>query len=177
MAQPGPERPGGVRRRTVFQRFVTLTALLATMEAHLQPRPSMGGETMQDGLLVVASAHDVAASLDRIAEVAAEAGFRPVVRVDHALSAAEVGMQLRPTVLLLLANPQGGTPLMRCDQRVGIELPLRVLAWEDETGQVKVAIGDPSGLEQRFELGDICGEPLARLRAITGRLLDSVRRP
>jgi uncharacterized protein (DUF302 family) len=70
-------------------------------------------------------------------------------RIDHAAGAAKVGKALRPTELLIFGNPQGGTPFMECAQSVGIDLPLKVLVWEDATAQVRLGYNDPAYLAQR----------------------------
>jgi uncharacterized protein (DUF302 family) len=56
--------------------------------------------------------------------------------IDHAAAAQKVGLFLRPTRLLIFGNPQAGTPLMQSRQTIGLDLPLRVLVWEDEAGKV-----------------------------------------
>ena len=91
---------------------------------------------LADGLITVASAHPVAETVDRLAAAAAAAGMTVFARVDHAAGAADAGMSLRPTELILVGNPRGGTPLMQDGQTAGIDLPLRALAWEDAGGRV-----------------------------------------
>jgi uncharacterized protein (DUF302 family) len=60
-----------------------------------------------------------------------------------------VGKKLRPTELLIFGNPQGGTPLMECSQTAGIDLPLKALVREDESGQVWLGYNDPAFLATR----------------------------
>jgi uncharacterized protein (DUF302 family) len=88
------------------------------------------------GLVSVRSAHGVAETLDRLEQAAREAGLAIAGRIDHGANAAKVGQTLRPTALLLFANPKAGTPLIQIRQTIGIDLPLKALAWEDERGQV-----------------------------------------
>lgn len=80
-------------------------------------------------------------ALDRVEATAKAAGFFIVTRVDPFGGAEGVGPTLRPTALLIFGKPQGGTPLMQCDRRVGIDLPLKALAWKDESGQVRPGRG------------------------------------
>ena len=56
-------------------------------------------------------------------------------RIDHAANAAHANLSLRPTELLIFGNAQGGTPLMQLQQTAAIDLPLKVLVWQDEAGQ------------------------------------------
>lgn len=81
-----------------------------------------------EDLLTVKSGHAVMETLDRVEAAAKSAGFFIVTRVDHSGAAEGVGLKLRPTALLVFGKPQGGTPLMQCDQRIGIDLPLKALA-------------------------------------------------
>jgi uncharacterized protein (DUF302 family) len=73
-------------------------------------------------------------------------------RVDHAAGAASVGLQLRPTELVIFGNPQGGTVLMQDQQLAGIDLPLKALIWEDAAGKVWLTYNDPAWIAQRHSL-------------------------
>jgi hypothetical protein len=77
------------------------------------------------GLITVASPHTVAQTLDRVIAAIAPLGLVVFARIDHAQSAASVGLPLRPTQLLIFGNPKGGTPLMQDRQVAGIDLPLK----------------------------------------------------
>src|SRR5689334_20212039 len=101
------------------------------------------------GLLTVRSAHSVAVTIDRLVAAVAEAGLTVFARIDHAQGAAEAGLELRPTELLLFGHARGGTPLMRDRQTAGIDLPLKALAWEDAEGAVWVTYNDASWLAER----------------------------
>jgi uncharacterized protein (DUF302 family) len=63
-------------------------------------------------------------------------GMAIFARIDHAAGAAEVGMSLRPTELLVFGSPKRGTPLMQSAQTIGIDLPLKVLVWQDASGKL-----------------------------------------
>lgn len=130
-----------------------------------------------DELISVRSNRPVAETIDRLQQRVTAAGFFVAARVDHAKGAAGVGLALRPTELLVFGNPKGGTPLMQCDQRVGIDLPLRALAWQDEGGQVWLGMTDPRALKSRFDLGPACDQPIAAIEAVVRRLLDATGEP
>jgi uncharacterized protein (DUF302 family) len=72
--------------------------------------------------------------------------------VDHAAAAKTAGMDLRPTELIIFGNPKLGTPLMHADQRAGLDLPLKALAWQDADGKVFVTYADPATLAARYQL-------------------------
>lgn len=109
---------------------------------------------MVDGLTAIASSLGAKATMDRLeAEVKAR-GLTVFARIDHAGGAAEAGLSLRPTELLVFGNAKGGTPLMQANQTAGIDLPLKALVYEDETGAVWFAYDDPSWIARRHGLGE-----------------------
>lgn len=73
----------------------------------------------------------------------------PVATVEHALGTASIGAQLRPTQVTFVGNPAVGTPLLQASQTIGIDLPVRYLAWEDDASTVRVAYPDIRALAQR----------------------------
>ena len=102
-----------------------------------------------DGLVAATSPYGPKETMDRVEILLKEQGMTIVARVDHAAGAAKVGKKLRPTEVLIFGNPQGGTPFMECSQTIGIDLPLKMLVWEDETGQVWLGYNDPAYLAGR----------------------------
>ena len=126
-----------------------------------------------DDLMSVKSARPVAETLDRVEERAKAQGFFIVARVEHAKAAEGVGLKLRPTALLVFGKPQGGTAIMQCDQRAGLDLPLKALAWQDEAGQVWLGMLDPAVLKARYALPAACDAPLAAMAGVVKGLLDT----
>jgi uncharacterized protein (DUF302 family) len=108
-----------------------------------------------DGLLSVRSPHSVTTTMTRLEDAVKERGFAVIAKVDHAAGAARVNKTLRPTMLLIFGNPQGGTPLMECAQTAGIDLPLKALVWEDASGAVMLSYNDPKYLGARHK-ADAC---------------------
>jgi len=106
-----------------------------------------------DGLITIRSVHGPKDTMNRFeAEVKAK-GMTVFARTDHAAGAAEVGLPLRPTELLIFGNAKGGTPLMQAVQTIGIDLPLKALVWQDAAGATWLAYNDPSWLARRHGLG------------------------
>ena len=103
-------------------------------------------------LLHKLSPHDVATTIDRLAQAVEMAGGTVFARVDHADAAGHVGLDLRPTQVLIFGNPKVGTRLMQANQTIGIELPMRVLACEDADGQVHVHYPDVAELAADFDI-------------------------
>ena len=102
-----------------------------------------------DGLIAVKSPHAASETMNRFEVNAKQRGLNIFARIDHAAGAAKAGKSLRPTEVLIFGNPQGGTPFMECAQSAGIDLPLKVLVWEDAQGQVWLGYNDPAYLAQR----------------------------
>jgi len=102
-----------------------------------------------NGLITIASAHGVKETVDRLAAEVKAKGLTVFARIDHAAGAQAVGMTLRPTELLIFGNAKGGTPLMQALETIGIDLPLKALAYEDAAGKVWLAYNDPAWLAER----------------------------
>jgi uncharacterized protein (DUF302 family) len=107
-----------------------------------------------NGLTSIASRFGVRETIDRLAAVVTSAGMLVFARIDHAKNAIQIGMELRPTELLIFGHPKGGTPLMQDKQTVGIDLPVKALAWEDEEGTVWLTYNEAEWLATRHGLGD-----------------------
>jgi uncharacterized protein (DUF302 family) len=122
---------------------------------------------MADGLITLACSFPVQETIDRLSEAVTRAGLVIFARVDHAKGAADVGMPLRPTQLLLFGQARGGTPLMQENQTAGIDLPLKALAWTDENGQTWLSYNDPEWIAQRHGLGEAS---MAAVQAMQGGL-------
>lgn len=99
-------------------------------------------------LITKPSAHSVSDTLDRLAAAVEGAGAKVFARIDHAAGASKVGMELRPTQMLMFGNPKLGTPALLAGQTAGLDLPLRVVAYEDASGNVFVAYHNPRELSE-----------------------------
>jgi uncharacterized protein (DUF302 family) len=102
-----------------------------------------------DGLVTVRSSYSLKETLKRLETEVKAKGLTVFARIDHAAGAAEVGLSLRPTELLIFGNAKGGTPLMQSVQTIGIDLPLKILIWQDEAGGTWLSYNDPSWLAKR----------------------------
>lgn len=106
----------------------------------------------EDGLVTVAARGDAKSVTARLETALREAGLHVFARIDHGAGAAEAGLELRPTVLLIFGNAKSGTPLMQAAQTLGIDLPLKMLVWEDAAGKVWLTHNDPHFLAARHGL-------------------------
>lgn len=107
-----------------------------------------------NGLITMKSPHSVDATLDRFEKAVKSKGMTVFTRIDHTAGANKVDLVLRPTKVLIFGNPKIGTLLMQSNQTAAIDLPLKLLAWEDENGQVWIAYNDPGYLVQRHNISD-----------------------
>ena len=106
-----------------------------------------------DGLIACVSKFGPKETMDRLAAAVTSRGISIVAGIDHAAAAAAIGMELRPTEVLIFGNPRAGTPLMQAVQSVGIDLPLKALVWHDEGGTTRLAYNDSQWLAQRHGVG------------------------
>src|SRR3974390_1734265 len=106
-----------------------------------------------EGLTTRPSSHGPKETMNRLEAAVKAKGMTVFARIDHAAGAAEVGLPLRPTELLIFGNAKGGTPLMQSNQAVGIDLPLKALVWEDAAGDTWLSYNDPSWIAKRHGLG------------------------
>ncbi|MEM6254996.1 MAG: DUF302 domain-containing protein [Cyanobacteria bacterium P01_D01_bin.156] len=123
--------------------------------------------TAPTGLVVKVSPHSVDKTETRFKQILEKKGLNLFATVEHDKNAAGVGLELRPTRVVIFGNPKIGTPLMQCEQTMAIDLPQKVLIWEDEEGQTQVAYNDPQYLGGRHRL-DGCG--VESLKTIAGAL-------
>jgi uncharacterized protein (DUF302 family) len=107
---------------------------------------SLSGIAKAENMITKTSPHTVAVTIDRLAAAVEGAGAKVFARVDHAAGAASVDMELRPTQMLMFGNPKLGTPAMLASQTMGLDLPLRVLAYETEDGSVVVTYENPADM-------------------------------
>ena len=131
----------------------------------------MSVQARADDLIAVKSTKSVSETLDRLKKIVSDDGFFIVARVPHSEAAKGAGLTLLPTELMIFGKPQGGTPIMVCNQRAGIDLPLRAVSWQDKAGQVWLAMLDPQALKTRFSLGPECDAPIKAMDAAVRKYL------
>ena len=88
------------------------------------------------GLVTIQSAHGVSQTADRLEALLKEKGLKIFIRINHAAGARKAGVALRPTELIIFGNPKVGAPLMARQQSIAIDLPQKMLIWEDAAGNV-----------------------------------------
>jgi uncharacterized protein (DUF302 family) len=120
-----------------------------------------------EGLITIRSNYGPQESMERLAAQVKARGLTVFAHIDHAAGAAAAGLSLRPTDVLIFGNAKGGTPLMQSVQTIGIDLPLKVLVWQDDAGSTWFSYNDPAWLVRRHGLGP---EVETSVKALTGAL-------
>jgi len=115
---------------------------------------SVGVFAADNGLISKKSKYSVHETIDRLEKVLKEKGITVALRWDHAQRAKDVGIPLRPTELLIFGNPKLGSHFFTSKQTAGIDLPLKMLAYEDEKGQVWLTYNDPAYIAKRHDITD-----------------------
>ncbi|MGB8732996.1 MAG: DUF302 domain-containing protein [Candidatus Sulfotelmatobacter sp.] len=106
----------------------------------------------KNGIIDVPSNHSVDETVARLKNILQSKGITLFVLIDHSGEAKKVGMQMPPTKLLIFGNPKGGTPLMLAAPSIAIDLPLKILVWEDGQGRVWLSYNSTEYLQQRHGL-------------------------
>lgn len=120
-----------------------------------------------EGLVELKSAHSASDTGTRLAAAIEARKLTLFARVDHAAGAKKIDKTLRPTEVFIFGNPNGGTPLMECAQSMGIDLPLKMLVWQEADGSVMLGYNDPAWLAKRH--GTACEQPVAGIaKALEG---------
>lgn len=104
-----------------------------------------------EGLKVSRSQHGVAETVRRLEVAIARYGMTVFTRIDHGAGAEKVGLDLPPTIVILFGNARAGTPLMQARPTIGIDLPLKVLVWQDGEG-TWLGYNDPVWISRRHGL-------------------------
>jgi uncharacterized protein (DUF302 family) len=102
-----------------------------------------------EGLTTIRSSFNPKTTMERLETEIRAKGLNVFARIDHAAGAAEVGLPLAPTDLIIFGNTRGGTPLMQSIQTVGIDLPLKILVWQDAANNTWLSYNEPSWIAQR----------------------------
>lgn len=129
-----------------------------------------------DGLTTIPSSFGPKETMDRLESEIRAMGMAVFARIDHAAGAAEAGLPLGPTEVIIFGSAKAGTPLMQMDQTVGIDLPLKALVWQDAAGKTWLSYNQPAWIAQRHGIGEkavgIIAKMAAALAAVSQRAAD-----
>lgn len=125
-----------------------------------------------DGMLSVESQFDVETTADRLEKMLIQKGMTIFNRVRHSESAGKVGIQLNETQLIIFGNPKAGSPLMKCQQTVAIDLPQKALIWIDENGKVWISYNDVRYLVKRHGVQN-CTKVISKIEKLLANITRS----
>jgi uncharacterized protein (DUF302 family) len=120
--------------------------------AHSQSEQSEGTSmttTADNGIIEMGSRHSVDETVEKLKQILAAKAVTLFALVDHSGEAAKVGMKMPPTKLLIFGNPKAGTPLMLATPSIAIDLPLKILVWQDLQERVWVSYNSDAYLQKR----------------------------
>ncbi len=130
-----------------------------------------------EGLKTVRSNFGPAETMNRFEAELKPHGLGVFARINHAALAAEVGLTLRPTEVILFGNPRGGTPLMQANQTIGIDLPLKALVWQDASGKTWLSYNEPAWLAKRHQITGAKGPIAAMTKAVSDIVTKAIGGP
>jgi uncharacterized protein (DUF302 family) len=122
-----------------------------------------------NGIVDKPSNHSVDEIVEKLKGILQSKGVTLFATVDHSGEAAKVGMQMPPTKLLIFGSPKAGTPLMLATPSIAIDLPLKILIWEDAQGKVWVSYNSPSYLQQRHRIPPELMQNIAVIEALASK--------
>ena len=124
-----------------------------------------------DELIEATSPHPVAKTVDQLAAAVENAGAKVAARIDHQANAKSVGRDIPAATVLIFGNPQVGTPFIAANPRAGLDLPLRVLVYDDG-GRTRLVATAPETLVTRHGLEGV-DEAVATMRGAIGKLMEA----
>jgi len=110
------------------------------------------GSAADKGIVTIPSNHTVDDTVDRLKNILQSKGITLFAVIDHSGEAEKVGMSMPPTKLLIFGSPKAGTPLMLAAPSIAIDLPLKILVWQDAREKVWLSYNSPEYLRDRHGL-------------------------
>ena len=144
--------------------FAILAVLIMTVSAYAA-----------EGMVNVKSSFGVKETGDRLESVLKEKGMTIFNRVNNSEAAQNVGVELRETELIIFGNPKVGSPLMKCQQSVAIDLPQKALIWKDSEGKTWISYNNPRYLNKRHNISN-CEDVISKIeKALAGIARDIIK--
>jgi uncharacterized protein (DUF302 family) len=130
------------------------------------PASAASSMKKKNGIVDVPSNHSVDETVERVKNILQSKGITLFALIDHSGEAEKVGMKMPPTKLLIFGNPKGGTPVMLAAPSIAIDLPLKILVWQDGEGKVWLSYNSPEYLQERHGLPEELLQNIAVVRAL-----------
>jgi uncharacterized protein (DUF302 family) len=125
--------------------------------------------TKKNGIVDLASNHSVDETVKRLTGILKSKGITIFAVIDHSGEAEKVGMKMPPTKLVIFGSPKAGTPLMLASPSIAIDLPLKILVWQDARGRVWVSYNSPEYLQERHEIPQDLMENISGIEVLAAK--------
>ncbi len=126
-------------------------------------------KAMNNGIVDKPANHSVDETVEKLKGILQSKGVALFAMVDHSGEAAKVGMKMPPTKLLIFGSPKAGTPLMLASPSVAIDLPLKILIWEDAQGKAWLSYNSPAYLQERHSIPAELMQNIAIIEALAAK--------
>jgi len=150
----------------IIYTFLILGMLSACNQSSEKPENisvsvSVNDSEIESGLITLQSEFSFDETIMRLDKTLTEKGFTIIAVVPHSKAAQKAGFEITPATLFIFGNPKIGSKLMKCNPTIALDLPQRMLIWENENDKVMLTYNDPVYLQERHELGD-CGQKVIK---------------
>ena len=125
-----------------------------------------------NGIIDKPTSHSVDETVEKLKGMLRDKGITLFALIDHSGEAEEVGIKMRPTKLLIFGSPKAGTPLMLTAPSSAIDLPLKILIWEDAQGKVWVSYNSPTYLQERHNLAQQLLPNIGAVETLAGKVAE-----
>jgi uncharacterized protein (DUF302 family) len=140
---------------------IAMTIYLISLRGSVHPVPEVNSQsskeapmapTTENGIITIPSNHSADQTVEKLKGILQAKGVMLFALVDHSGEAEKAGMKMPPTKLLIFGNPKGGTPIMLAAPTAAIDLPLKILVFEDKQGKTWVSYNAPAYLQKRHNI-------------------------
>ena len=150
-----------------MKKFIILLSITSLLSISVQAA---------DGMINVMSQSNVESTTNRLGQILTAKGMTIFSIIKHSENASRVGVALGDTELIIFGNPKAGSPLMKCQQTIAIDLPQKFLVWKDENEVVWISYNDIRYLEKRHAVQN-CGKLLSKLEKVLAGIAKSASNP
>jgi len=132
-------------------------------------------QSSSNGIVNIPSNHSVEQTVERLKAILQGKGINLFAFIDHSGEAAMLGISMPPTKLLIFGSPRAGTPIMLAAPSAAIDLPLKILIWEDNAGKVWLSYNSPAYLQQRHQFPENLLQNIAEVETLAATAGESLK--
>jgi uncharacterized protein (DUF302 family)/uncharacterized membrane protein YidH (DUF202 family) len=148
---------------------IYLIAVRSSTDLHFEKKREVSVMLQNKGLINKLSNHSVDETVERVKQILEAKGVTLFALVDHSGEAEKVGMKMLPTKLLIFGSPKAGTPIMLATPSIALDLPLKILVWEDNQGKVWTSYNSAEYLRERHDVSQEFVQNLAVVEALAAK--------